>query len=76
MANNGNECILEMWGWWVYSDILFNYYIFCYFARNLKLEDYVIFQTDPPVRIYNIFPRNLINGTIFGKGLLETKCVI
>jgi hypothetical protein len=27
-----------------------------------------------PVRLYNIFPRYLINGTIFGKELLNIKC--
>ena len=28
-----------------------------------------------PVRLYNIFPHYLINGTIFGKKLLNTNCV-
>ena len=28
-----------------------------------------------PVRLYNIFPHYLINGTIFGKKLLNIKCV-
>ena len=27
------------------------------------------------VRLYHIFPHYLINGTIFGKRLLNTKCV-
>ena len=28
-----------------------------------------------PVRLYQIFPHYLINGTIFGRELLNTKCV-
>jgi len=28
-----------------------------------------------PAPLYNIFPHYLINGTIFGKNLLNTKCV-
>jgi len=28
-----------------------------------------------PDQLYNIFPHYLINGTIFGKKLLNTKCV-
>jgi hypothetical protein len=29
-----------------------------------------------PVLLYHIFPRDLINGTIFGKTLLNIKCVL
>jgi hypothetical protein len=29
-----------------------------------------------PVRLYNIFPHYLINGTIFERKLLNTKCVL
>jgi hypothetical protein len=29
-----------------------------------------------PVRLYNIFPHYLMQGAIFGKELLNTKCVI
>ena len=28
-----------------------------------------------PAPLYNIFPHYLINGTIFGEKLLNTKCV-
>jgi hypothetical protein len=62
----------KIWGWWLYSEIMFSYYIFCYFARNLKLEGYAKFKPEPPVLVYNIFSRNLINGTILMKILLET----
>jgi len=29
-----------------------------------------------PVRLYDIFPHYLMNGTIFGKTLLKIKCVL
>jgi hypothetical protein len=29
-----------------------------------------------PVRLYHVFPHYLINGTIFGKKLLNIKCAI
>jgi hypothetical protein len=42
---------------------------------------YLAFNADAPYchlwpdQLYNIFPRYLINGTIFGKKLFNTKCV-
>jgi len=38
----------------------------------MRMRHVVIFS---PAPLYNIFPHYLIKGTIFGKTLLNTKCV-
>jgi hypothetical protein len=44
----------------------------CYPACNAHAPYYIVIL---PVRLCLIFPHYLINGTIFGKKILNTKCV-
>ena len=60
----------------MYSEILLSYYIFCYFACNLKLEDAAIFQQDAPVPVYNNFSTLSHKGHDFLEKIIEYKMYV
>jgi len=58
--------------------LTFSYYIFCALVCSLRYpacNAHAPYCHPCPAPLYNIFPHYLINGTIFVKKLLNTKCV-
>jgi hypothetical protein len=45
-------------------------------ALSMKHEIHTRHIVMWPARLYNIFPHYLLNGTTFGKTLLNVKCVL